>query len=433
MRIGMVIDYGMEGGHSSLNLISTKLFLELGKIMNQEKTFTISALKYRGIGIGDINVHYDCVSIPNMGGFKFPHDGCLSSKNLVIGLSGIDEVVLGRQVYKNEEDWKKSEPIIKKEIERWKKHVSRVNFIHVPTNAEKLQMMEYLKIPDEKLYVIPHGVDHALFATPDNKLEMRKRILGIFYISDGSYFIHVSERNWARKNMFRMLEAFRIARESGINHKLIIVGKMDEVVYEKAATVDGVKVLGYVSDEHLAQLIQGSDAMIFPSLHEGFGLPLLEAMACGVPSITSNIFSPPEVVGKSGLLVDPYNVSDITKAIMELAENESLRNTLSREAFEHSREFDWSVVAREFLKLVKEKSPRESEYFDFEESYDIAAFRTMVTICEVNKDLYDISQMDILKFDYRRIIAWCLEIGLEKPGIMEFLLPFKQWFEEHRR
>ncbi|MHB8545735.1 MAG: glycosyltransferase [Nitrosotalea sp.] len=429
----MTIDYGVEGDTSSLNLISTKMFFELGKIMNQDKTFTIAALKYRGIGIGDINVHYDCISIPNMGGFRFPHNGCLSSKNLVIGLVGIDEVVLGKQVYRTNEDWKTNEPIIKREVERWQKHVDGVNFIHVTTNEEKRQMMEHLKIPDEKLHIIPLGVDHELFSLPTNKLEMRKKILGIFYINNGPYFIHVSERNWARKNVFRMLEAFRIARDSGINHKLIIVGKMDPVVYEKALSIEGVKIVGYVSTEHLSQLIQGADAMIFPSLHEGFGLPLLEAMACGVPSITSNIFSPSEVVGKSGLLVDPYNVSDIVKAITELSKNESLRDNLSREAFERSRKFDWSVVAREFLRLVKEKSSGKSEDFNFEESYDIAAFRTMVTICEVNKDLYNISQMDILKFDYRRIIAWCVEHGLERPGAMEFLLPFKQWLEEHHK
>ncbi len=69
--------------------------------------------------------------------------------------------------------------------------------------------------------------------------------------------------------------------------------------------------------------------------------------------------------------------------------------------------------------------------FDFETSYEKAALRTMITICETDPDLYNIAQMDILKFDYRRMIAWCIEHGIEQPEYKEYLLPFKSWLEDH--
>ncbi|MGI0011405.1 MAG: hypothetical protein ACREAE_08400, partial [Nitrosopumilaceae archaeon] len=105
MRIGLAVDYGKYANSSSLYLIARKIFLELGKLMNKKRTFTIAAIKYEDIGIGDVNLHYDCISVPNMGGYRFPHSGALSANNLVIGLSGIDEVVLGEQVFKSKADW----------------------------------------------------------------------------------------------------------------------------------------------------------------------------------------------------------------------------------------------------------------------------------------------------------------------------------------
>src|SRR5574341_287974 len=99
MRIGIVVDYGKLANASSLNLIACKVFLELGKLMNEKKTFTVAAIKYHDIGIGDVNQHFDCINIPNMGGYRFPSMKALSSNNLSIGMVGIDEVVLGEQVY----------------------------------------------------------------------------------------------------------------------------------------------------------------------------------------------------------------------------------------------------------------------------------------------------------------------------------------------
>ena len=431
MRIGIAVDYGKYANASSLNLIARKVFLELGKLMNQKKTFTIAAIKYEDIGIGDVNLHYDCIMIPNMGGYKFPHFRALTSNNLIIGLSGIDEVILGEQVYKSKADWLQNKPIIEKEVPKWEKYVDKIKMIHVPTNAEKEQMTKYLNIPPEKIHVIYHGVDHDIFKPIKDKNGKRKKILGKFFMKNSPYFIHISESNWARKNVPRMIEAFRQARESGIRHNLIILGRTDPIIYQIASSTHGVKILGYVSTEHLVDLLQCADALILPSLHEGFGLPLAEAMACGVPVIASNVFSLPEVVGNAGLFVDPYDISDITSKIIEMSTNESLRDTLSKKALDESKRYDWSSVAEKLLYLIEQNVVYKSDHFDFDENYDIASYRTLTTVCEIKPELRSISIENLLEFNYSNIISWSNEIGLEDNEIKDFLIPFKDWLASH--
>ena len=427
----MAIDYGKFARATSLNLTAQKLFLELGKLMNKTKTFTIAALKYETLGIGDINVHYDCVSIPNMGGYRFPHQPALTSKNLVIGAVGIDEVILGPKVFKSKSEWLLNKPIIEKEVKRWKKNIDKIKFLHIPTHSEKNQFKKYLNVPEEKMYVIPNGVDKKIFKPSKNKTEARKTILGKLFMKDTPYFIHVSEVNWARKNIVRMLEGYEIARKKGIVHNLLIVGKAEKKVYDLADKIPGVYVLGFVKEEYLVELLQGADALILPSLHEGFGLPIIEAMACGTPVITSNVFSPPEVMGDGGLLVDPYNVNDIAEKIEQMSKNKKLQETLSHNALERVKSFDWSYSANKLLELIKQHLNSQSENFDFEESYDVAAYRTITTICEMNNELYHSAVQDLLEFDYSKIILWEKNVGLQDPRYRDFLLPFEKWLNSH--
>lgn len=430
MRIGIAVDYGKYANASSLNLIARKVFLELGKIMNQKKTFTITAIKYEDIGVGDVNQHFDCILVPNMGGYRFPHQGTLYSKNLIVGIVGIDEVVLGEQVYRTKRDWTINKPIIEKEVSKWEKYSDKIKFVHVSTNSDKEQLIKYLKVPENKIIIIPLGVDHERFRPPINKEEARRKILGKFFMKDSPYFIHISETNWARKNVFRMLDAFKNAKDEGVKHNLIIIGKADPIVYEKARSIPGVTILGYVSDEHLVSFLQGADALILPSLHEGFGLPLVEAMACGVPVVASNTFSPPEVADKAGLFVNPYDISDITNKIIEISKNKKLRETLSDNAQIRSQEFSWQNMANNLLKLI-EKISDESSSFNFDEDINRAAYRTMTTICEIIPELANTARQDLLECNYSRIIPWSLESGLENPFSREFLIPFKDWLKSH--
>ena len=429
IRISMPIDYGSFANSTSLNLIARKMYLELGKLMNNNKSFVISATLLNDSAIGNVNQHYDCISIPNMGGYRFPLESTVKSNNLIVGIVGIDEVVLGREVYKTENDWLQNKPIIENEIIKWEKNMDLVKIIHVSNISEKNQLIKYLKIPEEKIRIIPYGVDHNLFKPTLDKIDTRKKILEKFLIKESPYFLHISESNWARKNVLRLLEAFKKAKSSGIPHKLLIVGKNDDLIFKKAKSIPDVHMLGYVSDDDLTNFLQSSDALINPSIHEGFGLPMLEAMACGIPVITCNVFSPPEIVGDGGLFVDPRNVDDICSKILELSNSENLRENLAAAGLKRSMDFSWEKTALQLYELYKEFSPDND--FDFDSYYEKSALRTLTSICLTNKILKRKFLSSIIKFDFTKFIEWSLSDGLEDPTIKDYLIPLESWMESY--
>ncbi len=159
----MPIDYGSFANATSLNLVARKLFVELASQMNSKKTFTIAATLLNDSAIGDVNQHYDCIDVPNMGGYRFPLDSVLNGKNLLVGIVGIDEVVLGKEVYKTESDWLRNKPIISEEVKKWHSHIDKIKAVHVSNNSEKEQLIKFLNVPEEKLHIIPYGVDHDIF------------------------------------------------------------------------------------------------------------------------------------------------------------------------------------------------------------------------------------------------------------------------------
>ena len=424
MRIGIVVDWNVHA--SSLVRINCNMFRELGKLMNKQQNFTITALRKETLGIGDVNQHYDCIQIPNMGGYAFPTDKMLSCKNLILGPSGIDEVIYGEEVFFDKSLWKIHEPLIQKEILRWPTNIEKISAVHVVANSELNEMNQYLKIPKEKMTTIPHGVNHDDFKLPKDKSKTRKNVLEKFELKDEPYFIHVSEINFARKNLFRMLDAFKKAKEQQIPQKLILIGKVLPSISKKIEEYADVISLGFVSDDELISLMQGSDAIILPSIHEGFGMPLVEAMACGIPSITMNNHAPPEVVGNSGLLVDSHSIDDIAMKMIEINQDNMLK-ILSERALLLSKNYSWERHASEILSLYS-NSTETNPNWNFNENYDIAAYRTLTTLVELfATDKKNILIQSLLNFDYSKIISWALEYGIFIPHCKDFILPFKDW------
>ena len=457
MRVGFVIDWNLNS--SSLMNIARITFRELGKMMNETKSFTISAIPRNSIDgttgsegtrmatISDTSKHFDCVHITNMGGYTFPLKDSSNYKNLIIGPIGMDEVVYGKEVYVSQPLWEKQMPLIQKEILRWKKNIHKISAVHVTTKSEKTEMNEFLGVPPEKMTVFPLGVEHDLFTPPDDKNKIRKKILSKFGISDQNYFIHISELNHARKNVLRMLDAFKEARTRGITQKLIIVGKTHtdpgnhvtcfphancKEIDKRFMDDSEVIPLGYVSQPDMVELIQGSDALILPSIHEGFGMPLVECMACGVPSITSDKHSPPEVVGDAGLLVDPYNVSDIANKMVEINEGNTLQ-ILSQRALQRSKNYSWETYATKIFELY-EKNAKFTGDWDFEKQYELAAYRSLLFVCvfvagEENNMLSEY----LMGFNFQKIVQWASEYGLKDPIARDFLIPFKRFIENYMK
>jgi len=428
----MPINWNLDA--SSLTNIARHNFRELGKIMNKTQSFTISAVGIQSVGLGDFNQRFDLLHIPNMGGYRFPTNATDHCKKIIFGLSGIDEVIYGKEVMLWKNMWKVEEPRIKKELEKWKKFAHKVKIIHVTTKSELEEMHKYLGVPREKMKIIPHGVDHDFFTPPKNKEKTRTNILsklkilhdGYPYpIPNGKYFLHIGEMNLARKNLVRLIDAFLKSRKLGLKHNLIITGKHTKELENICINKSGIILLGWIPNNDLLELIQCADAFLLPSIHEGFGMPLTEAMACGVPCISSNRHSPPEVIEDSGILVNPYSETEISDAILSLANNSKLLEELSEKSLKRSYNFSWEKNAQQIFELYEIDSSKPMKNFD--EFYDLAAYRTLVTVCDFFPDKKQNLILSLLKFDYADLIKWANDFGLDNPITKDFLLPFEEW------
>lgn len=161
-----------------------------------------------------------------------------------------------------------------------------------------------------------------------------------------------------RKNLPVLIRAYQQAAMTGV--RLVIAGKKGWMYAETFAQVqalgleDQVLFTGFVADDDLPTLYTLAELFVFPALYEGFGLPVLEAMACGTPVITSNLSSLPEVAGEAGLLVDPTDVADLATAIRRVLENVGLRMAMAKKGVAQAARFSWQRAAVETLALYRE-------------------------------------------------------------------------------
>ena len=194
-----------------------------------------------------------------------------------------------------------------------------------------------------KVHCIPLGVSSPALAAPRESLAP----LGLFE----PYFLFVGTLE-PRKNLARLLEAFSRLPDS-LRHSAVLAiaggngwGGVDvATIASKYGLQDRVRVLGYVSEEQLATLYTHALFLAMPSLYEGFGLPLIEAMSRGIPVLTSNCASMPEVAGDAGILVAPNDVDAITQGLLELLCNTSQRSVLASRAIANSKRFCWTRAA----------------------------------------------------------------------------------------
>ncbi|MGK7916876.1 MAG: glycosyltransferase family 4 protein [Prochloraceae cyanobacterium] len=172
------------------------------------------------------------------------------------------------------------------------------------------------------------------------------------------YFLYIG-RHDPHKNLQRILDAWaKIAKDN--EYQLWLVGSGDrrytpklKARAEELGLKERVKFLDYVSYERLPKILNQAVALVFPSLWEGFGIPVLEAMACGTPVITSNLSSLPEVSGDAALLVNPYNTEEIAAAMQAIAGNSQLRARLSQLSLERASQFSWAKTGQATVEVLQ--------------------------------------------------------------------------------
>jgi len=232
----------------------------------------------------------------------------------------------------------------------WVKKESRL--IIAVSESTKKDIIKLLGIPEGRIRVIYEACNTEFTKKPREDTERIKKKYGI----RGDYLLAFGGS--PRKNLERVIQARVSLKRSDLVRgptSLVIVGKQglgeSDLGGGKLDLGDKLKVLGYVGNEELAGLYSGARCLVYPSLHEGFGLPILEAMTCGCPVVTSNISSMPEVAGKAAVLVNPLEVEDIGRGIKEAIEK---REEIVKKGYQRVKLFSWEKCAKETLKVYEE-------------------------------------------------------------------------------
>lgn len=218
------------------------------------------------------------------------------------------------------------------------------------SDSTKKDIVKYLKIPEQKIHRTYPGLNQL--SEPSNLLP--------FGLQQKQYILCVGTVE-PRKNLAGLFKAYLLlSQEIQNKYKLVVCGGKgwnDSEIYESAKPlVDDGKLIftGFVSDRDLAKLYEDALLFVYPSLYEGFGFPIIEAMSFGLPVITSNISSMPEAAGDAGILVDPTSPKSISAAISRVLNDESLRKKLSRQSLKQSQKFSWRTCGRETLEAIED-------------------------------------------------------------------------------
>lgn len=236
------------------------------------------------------------------------------------------------------------------------KMAAKAAHILTVSSFTKEDIIKQYSISEDKISIVYNAANSAYKPLSiEERTEVKKKY------SDGrEYFLFVGAIH-PRKNVINLLKAFvQFKRRQKSKFKLIIVGRMawntDEIqeAKERMPYREDVIWLGYQNVDELTKIVGAAYALVYPSLFEGFGIPIIEAMACNVPSITSNTSSMPEVAGKAGLLVDPHNPAEIAQNMMLIYKDENLRNELIQECQKEIQRFDWDKSAEQIWEKIFE-------------------------------------------------------------------------------
>lgn len=234
----------------------------------------------------------------------------------------------------------------------------RVQHLIAVSEFTRQRCIELLGVREDRVTVIPNGVSKTFYPrTAEESSEARRQL----EIESSAYLLSVGSLE-PRKNLHRLLEAWRRIQNSvPADIELVVVGPRNpnpRVFGDVAlrSIPPRVHFTGYVPDECLPALYSGALAFVYPSLYEGFGLPPLEAMACGTPVVTSRGSSLDEVVGDAGILVNPLDTNSIAEGILRILSDDTLRSSLREKALLRSKTFTWEDAAQRTLQLLLEQS-----------------------------------------------------------------------------
>ncbi len=275
----------------------------------------------------------------------FPYDSCVASKKgkFVVTMHDIKPLLF---------------PRVKRRVDLYgvlkrmiiPEPAKQIDHIITVSECSRKDIVEKLGVSEERITVVSQGIESDCFSENKEILDKyRQRVPFVLCVAGSD----------PTKNVDSLIVAFSmLPNEVRREHRLILVGDMGKnVTLQKLVQDTGIEELvectGIVTDQQLASYYQQASVFVFPSLYEGFGLPVLEAMACGCPVICSNTSSLPEVVGGAAMLVDPVNVSALEAAMREVLTNPDQQQKMRNAGLQQARKFSWDRTARETVKLYQ--------------------------------------------------------------------------------
>ncbi|MGF1523908.1 MAG: glycosyltransferase family 4 protein [Leptolyngbyaceae cyanobacterium] len=240
----------------------------------------------------------------------------------------------------------------------WRRGVEgmhQANHIITVSSQTKQDVIQQMGIPSQRITVVPNGVNAIFQRLAPDEIQAARQHYGL--TKDHLCLLNVGSNN-ARKNIATILEVVSLLKQQGVAVYFWKVGAdftvdQAEIIRAKGLE-DCVSYLGKPDEETLVKLYNAADILVAPSTYEGFGLTVLEAMACGTAVVTSNVTSLPEVAGDAALFVDPMDKDAIVEAILKLHTNLSLRDQLIQKGLERVKAFTWERTAEQVVKVYEE-------------------------------------------------------------------------------
>jgi glycosyltransferase involved in cell wall biosynthesis len=237
----------------------------------------------------------------------------------------------------------------------------RATIVSTVSHHSRRDMAKFYRMPLEEIEVVPVGVDTKLFRPIDDEQQLaawRRRVIG----ADVPFLLYVGKPT-KRRNLPNVLRAFaQLKREHGLPHKLVLIGSAlpgtsFDVLAEELSIKSEIVSVPYASHAEIAVAYNAASIVLYPSSYEGFGMPVLEALACGAPLIALNNTSIPEIAGGIGLLLEDANVPTLVSGIRRLLSDDELRARMRKEGPPRAARFDWRIVTEQYLALLRRLLP----------------------------------------------------------------------------
>jgi glycosyltransferase involved in cell wall biosynthesis len=235
------------------------------------------------------------------------------------------------------------------------KSISKSDRIVTISQNSKQEIINQYNVKPAKIEIVNPAINHAVYR-PANKqgIDSVKTKYGI----KGQYILYTGTLE-PRKNIVGILEGYSILSKNILSSYTLVLaggkGWLDEEIEERLAGLKELNIIktGYVADEDLPALYSGATVFVYPSFYEGFGMPPLEAMACGTPVITSNNSSLPEVVGEAGIMIDAKDTGALTKSIEKVISSKKLQNEMIKKGIKQAKKFSWEESAKKLYELIQ--------------------------------------------------------------------------------